>query len=218
VPAPVTPAPIVSAAPVTPPARPAIELAAANARPASMPATDLARPTDKTGSVGTLKATATVEATVAGKQIETPEWAKDWSPAKDAQTPAKPAEKTTEVVPHADDTPVGDWQTEGRKGLVRIEQCGASLCGYVLDEFTNETGETVLSNMKPKNDTQWSGDIYSRTSGNTYYARMTFKQSDTLRVEACAIGHFFCTGNDWTRVVKPDNLMSSRNLPEAPKS
>lgn len=212
VPAPVAPAPVVQPAPVpakTPvvvqaQAPSTIGLAAANAQPAPKVETAVGKPKEK----------ATVEATVADKPVETPDWAKDWSPpAKD-----KPAEKPTKVVAHADDSPVGDWQTEGKKGLVRIEKCGASLCGYLLNETTNTTTETVLSNMKPKNDLQWAGDIYSRASGNAYYARMTFKQSDTLRVEACAIGHFFCSGNDWTRVAKSDELVTSRDLPAAPKS
>ena len=155
-----------------------------------------------------------MEATVTDKPLDTPDWAKDWPPPpKDA-----PAPKPAKAVAHEDDSPVGDWQTEGKKGLVRIEKCGAALCGYLLNETTNATGETVLSNMKAKTDAQWAGDIYSRASGNTYYARMTFKQSDTLRVEACAIGRFFCSGNDWTRVPRSDEVVTSRNLPAPPKS
>jgi uncharacterized protein (DUF2147 family) len=72
--------------------------------------------------------------------------------------------------------------------------------------------------MKLKTGTQWAGDIYSRASGNTYYARMTFKRPDTLRVEACAIGRFYCSGNDWTRAPGSDEVLTSRNLPAAPKS
>lgn len=61
-------------------------------------------------------------------------------------------------------------------------------------------GESVLVNMKPKSDGVWTGNIYSRSSGNTYYATMTLKASGKLHVEACALGRFFCSGNDWTRV------------------
>lgn len=164
-------------------------------------------------AVGKPKEKATVEATVADKPVEQPDWAKDWSPPKEA-----PAPRRTKLVVHADDSPIGDWQTEAKKGLVRIVKCGDALCGYLLNEATDATGETVLSNMKPKNDTQWSGDIFSRASGNTYYGRMTFKQPSTLRVEACAIGRFFCSGNDWSRVAKSDELVTSRNLPASPKS
>jgi hypothetical protein len=233
-PAPVTPAPapVVQPAPVKPPAivqaqaapaanKPAdvvasvtppkpqapstMELAAANAQPAPKPDIVVGKPKEK----------ATVEATVTDKPVETPDWAKDWSPPPPKHTPAlRPAK----VVAHEDDSPVGDWQTEGKKGLVRIEKCGAALCGYLLNETTNTTAETVLSNMKAKTGTQWAGDIYSRASGNTYYAKMTFKQPDTLHVEACAIGRFFCSGNDWTRVPQSDEVVTSRNLPASPKS
>jgi len=115
------------------------------------------------------------------------------------------------------ETPVGDWQTEGKADLVRIETCGAALCGFVLDAATRTKGESVLINMKPKsaskNDNEWTGNVYSRASGNSYYGTMTLKDGKTLRVEACALGSFFCSGNDWTRIeLKPastDDLISS---------
>ncbi len=84
--------------------------------------------------------------------------------------------------------PLGDWQTEGHKGSVRIERCGRALCGYVLDPSSNAKGETLLIDMKPKAASEWSGNIYSRDSGNTYYATMAMKGPDSLRVEACALG------------------------------
>ena len=161
-------------------------------------------------------APATIElaaATVPEKSIDPPDWTKDWSPPKDASAP-KPAK----AVAYEDDSPLGDWQTEGKKGLVRIEQCGAALCGYLLNETTGTTGETVLSNMRAKTGRQWTGDIYSRASGNSYFARMSFRQPDMLRVEACAIGRFVCSGNDWTRVPRSDEVVTSRDLPAAPKS
>jgi uncharacterized protein (DUF2147 family) len=99
------------------------------------------------------------------------------------------------------DTPLGDWQTEGKNGLVRIEACGASLCGYVLNPSTREKGEVILVNMKPKFET-WSGTIFSRSSGNSYYATVRMKEADTLRVEACALGKFFCSGNNWVRLAQ----------------
>ncbi|MDF0492418.1 DUF2147 domain-containing protein [Bradyrhizobium yuanmingense] len=96
---------------------------------------------------------------------------------------------------------LGEWESLGAKGTVRIERCGAALCGYALSEASSR-GESVLVNMKPKRDV-WAGSIYSRSSGNTYYARMTLKGSGKLHVEACALGRFWCSGNDWTRVDAP---------------
>ena len=42
-------------------------------------------------------------------------------------------------------SPVGTWSTEENKGNVRIEECGANLCGYSVD-----TGARILINMKPQ--------------------------------------------------------------------
>ena len=65
---------------------------------------------------------------------------------------------------------------------------GLALCGYVLNPSSNTNGETVLSNMKPKTASEWSGNVYSRDSGSTYYATIAMKGPDSLRVEACALG------------------------------
>lgn len=130
-------------------------------------------------------------------------------PAPPTPSVAKPVEtapqlervlhKVEEETP-ASDSPIGDWQTEGKGGLVRIEACGEALCGYVLNASTRAKGETVLVNMKAKNVTQWTGNIYSRSSGTSYFGTMTLKEVNTLRVEACAVGKFFCSGNNWTRL------------------
>ncbi|MBR0784230.1 DUF2147 domain-containing protein [Bradyrhizobium iriomotense] len=121
-------------------------------------------------------------------------------PAVTADLEIKPA-KTSAM--RSDDEPaylpLGQWESDGAKGTVRIERCGPALCGYALTE-TSSRGESVLVNMKPKSHDVWTGSIYSRSSGNTYYARMTLKSSGRLYVEACALGRFWCSGNDWTRV------------------
>jgi uncharacterized protein (DUF2147 family) len=141
---------------------------------------------------------------------------------------APPAAAAPPVVKisHEDDapTPLGDWQTEGKKGSVRIEPCGHALCGYVLNPSSNAAGETLLINMKPKTGPEkavsiWSGNIFSRDSGNTYYATMTMRSPNSLRVEACALGRFFCSGNLWTRIApQPDKLITSRQVSPAPPS
>jgi uncharacterized protein (DUF2147 family) len=116
-------------------------------------------------------------------------------------------------------TPLGDWQTEGNKGSVRIERCGAALCGYLLDPSSNGTGEAVLINMKLKAAAEWSGNIYSRASGDTFYGTMVMKGPDSLRVEACALGRFFCSGNVWSRIgATPSKLVTYRKVSSEPRS
>jgi uncharacterized protein (DUF2147 family) len=108
------------------------------------------------------------------------------------------------------DTPIGDWQTEG-KGAVRIAPCGGGLCGFVLNSSSDDKGEAVLINMKPKGNSNWAGNVYSHDSGDTYYGTMEMTGPYTLRVEACGLGRFYCTGNVWGRIAaKPDRLISSR--------
>ena len=140
-----------------------------------------------------------------------------------AVPPAAAAPHPVQVLQETDDepaeAPLGDWQTEGNKGSVRIERCGRALCGYVLNPSSNASGETVLINMKPKTASEWSGNIYSRDSGSTYYATIAMQGPNSLRVEACALGRFFCSGNVWSRIgAKPEKLVTSRRASWVPRS
>ena len=116
----------------------------------------------------------------------------------------------------ATDSPLGDWQTEGR-GMVRIAECGRALCGYAIKQGDTEKGEAILINMKPKSDAQWSGSVYSKDSGDTYYGTMRMKGPNMLRVEACAFSRFYCNGGNWTRITtKP--MVTSRQLTQEPRT
>ena len=71
------------------------------------------------------------------------------------------------------------WLTEEKEGKVRIEQCGANLCGYSVDAKSNQNGEQVLINMKPGKDSKWSGRILDPNTGSTYDSTIALKGSDT---------------------------------------
>jgi uncharacterized protein (DUF2147 family) len=133
-------------------------------------------------------------------------------PEAKAAEAAPPAPQAEQVLHQAEeelqDLPIGDWLTEG-KGTVRIAKCGPALCGYVLTS-SNEMGEAILINMKPKKERQWTGSVYSQESGETYYGTIAMKGINTLRVEACVLGRFYCSGNNWSRITRrADNLMMS---------
>jgi uncharacterized protein (DUF2147 family) len=96
-------------------------------------------------------------------------------------------------------SPLGVWLTEEKEGKVRIEQCGANLCGYSVDAKSNANGEQVLINMRPGQD-KWSGRILDPNTGSTYDSTIALKGPDTLRVQGCAFGGMFCGGQTWTRV------------------
>ena len=142
------------------------------------------------------------------QQVSIPAPPPEAKPAEAAQPAPRVEPVSHQAEEEPQDSPIGDWLTEG-KGTVRIAKCGPALCGYVLTS-SNENGEAILINMKPKKERQWTGSVYSQDSGETYYGTMAMKGNDTLRVEACAVGRFYCSGNNWSRITRrADNLMTS---------
>ena len=119
------------------------------------------------------------------------------APTIAAAPPSSPSLPPSTVVQA--NSPVGVWLTEEKEGKVRIEQCGANLCGYSVDKKSNQNGEQVLINMKP-GKAKWSGRIFDPSTGSTYDSTIALKGSDTLRVQGCAFGGMFCGGQTWTRV------------------
>ncbi len=106
---------------------------------------------------------------------------------------AAPAAVAPAPAPAAD-TPIGVWATEENKGNVRVEQCGANLCGYA-----EKTNARILINMKPEGS-KWSGRIHDPDSGRNYDSTIAMKGPNALRVQGCAFGGMFCGGQTWKRV------------------
>jgi uncharacterized protein (DUF2147 family) len=115
------------------------------------------------------------------------------APIQNQQAPAAAASRPAS-------SPLGIWQTEEKEGLVRIEACGSNLCGYSVDAKTNQNGEKILINMRPVNDSKWTGRIHDPNSGSNYDSTIALKGPDSLRVEGCAFGGLFCGGQTWSRV------------------
>ena len=99
------------------------------------------------------------------------------------------------AAPVSDPTsPLGIWATEENKGNVRIEQCGANLCGYSV-----KSGEKILISMQPSGS-KWTGQIHDPDSGRNYDSTISMKGTNALRVQGCAFGGMFCGGQTWKRV------------------
>jgi uncharacterized protein (DUF2147 family) len=129
--------------------------------------------------------------------------AQDPAPAARPTSPpvvaTAPAQKQQVPAAQSATSPLGVWLTEEKEGKIRIEQCGANLCGYSVDAKTNQNGKQVLINMKPGGD-KWSGRIFDPNSGSTYDSTIALKGSDALRVQGCAFGGMFCGGQTWSRL------------------
>jgi uncharacterized protein (DUF2147 family) len=116
-------------------------------------------------------------------------------PAPPAPVAAAPAPAPVASAAASDpNSPIGVWATEENKGNVRIEECGANLCGYSVN-----TGARILINMKPQGS-KWTGRIHDPDSGRNYDSTIALKSTDMLKVQGCAFGGMFCGGQTWKRV------------------
>jgi uncharacterized protein (DUF2147 family) len=172
--------------------------AAANTAPESSTATANVAPAD---TATTTQPAATPPAAIA----PAPQVQQEVAPAAKPVPPPVVATTTPPPKPPAPavqqaNSPLGVWLTEEKEGKVRIEQCGANLCGYSVDAKSNQNGEQVLINMRPGKDSKWSGRILDPNTGSTYDSTIALKGSDTLRVQGCAFGGMFCGGQTWSRV------------------
>jgi uncharacterized protein (DUF2147 family) len=114
-------------------------------------------------------------------------------PAPVAVAPAPAPAPVAAAAASDPNSPLGIWATEENKGNVRIEECGANLCGYSVN-----TGERILINMKPQGS-KWTGRIHDPSSGRNYDSTIALKGTDTLKVQGCAFGGMFCGGQTWKR-------------------
>jgi Uncharacterized protein conserved in bacteria (DUF2147) len=112
------------------------------------------------------------------------------NPADEPKAAAAPAPEPAKT------TPVGLWLTEKREGKIRIEACGANLCGHQ----DGKPSEKVLIDMKPTEGNRWSGKIHDSRSDRTYIANISLKNPNALKVQGCVFGGLFCGGETWTRV------------------
>src|SRR5439155_18007821 len=85
--------------------------------------------------------------------------AQDQAPPQTTVATAAPVANDVAPPAPAPTTPLGVWATENNKGNVRVEECGANLCGYA-----EKTGEKILINMRPEGS-KWSGTIHDPDSG-----------------------------------------------------
>jgi uncharacterized protein (DUF2147 family) len=191
-------APAASPAPAEPAPAPA---------PVPAPAPATASPAPSTATATAAPSSDTITSTQPAASTPAPQIQQDVAPAPRpapppvvATAPAAAPVPAPAPAPQAANSPLGVWLTEEKEGKVRIEQCGANLCGYSVDSKSNQNAEQVLINMKPGKDAKWSGRILDPKSGSTYDSTIALKGPDTLRVQGCAFGGMFCGGQTWSRV------------------
>ena len=111
----------------------------------------------------------------------------------------------------------GDWVTADKDAIIRISQCGKTVCGrihkYLVTppngvgqkdvhnpdrSLRNRTllGMAILTGFRPDDDI-WRGKVYDPKSGKTYRSEVSLQSANRLKMKGCIA--FICQGQDWTR-------------------
>ena len=112
----------------------------------------------------------------------------------------------------ADDL-MGDWRTapddNGNTGIIRVVQCGTSLCGTLIQAFdssgatmeSENVGRQIIWATNPTGDPgEYRGRLYSPDRDREYRSRLQL-QGDGLVVSGCVMGGAVCReGGRWQRV------------------
>ena len=128
---------------------------------------------------------------------------------------------------HAD--PRGLWLTASGNLEVRVEPCGAALCGTVARVIANQSmnrpgeamaegaqpaqaGMAILSDFLPSSDeampdgkratTEWRGRIFNRENGKTYECLMSVSPAGELKLHAYVGLPLFGKTQAWQRVAE----------------
>jgi uncharacterized protein (DUF2147 family) len=129
---------------------------------------------------------------------------------------------------HAD--PRGLWLTASGNLEVRVEPCGAALCGKVARVIANQSmsrpgeamaadaqpaqeGMLILSDFAPSDSetaadgsrvtTEWRGRIFNRENGKTYDCLMSMGPAGELKLRGYVGLPLFGRTQAWQRVVEP---------------
>jgi uncharacterized protein (DUF2147 family) len=169
--------------------------APAPAAPAPAPAPARVQATVPQAPAPVTAAPAPAPATTVAAATPAPVEAAPSAPAPAYAPAPAPQPAPVAAAPVSDPTsPLGVWATEENKGNVRVEQCGANLCGYAV-----KSGEKILISMKPTG-AKWTGQIHDPDSGRNYDSTIAMKGPNAMRVQGCAFGGMFCGGQTWKRV------------------
>jgi uncharacterized protein (DUF2147 family) len=118
--------------------------------------------------------------------------------------------------------PTGIWLTQAGDAKIRVNHCGAGLCGTIVwlkapfdpatgkpqvdDKNANPVlakrpiiGINIFKAMKSVASNKWSGVIYNAGDGRSYSSDVIVAGPRKLEVRGCVLG-ILCGGETWTKV------------------
>lgn len=118
--------------------------------------------------------------------------------------------------------PTGIWLAQAGDAKIRVNPCGASLCGtiaWLKDPIDPATGKPQVDNenanpalakrpiiginifkgMKSVTHKKWSGTIYNADNGKSYSSDVIVAGPRKLEVRGCVLS-VLCGGETWTKI------------------
>ena len=117
----------------------------------------------------------------------------------------------------ASDSIKGSWVTQDGDAIIKIDQCGNTVCGRIHKYLVTPPngvnqkdtknpnknlrnrkllGTAILTGFKPDGNI-WRGKVYDPKSGKIYRSEVNLVSQSKLKMKGC-IGPF-CRGQNWTR-------------------
>lgn len=108
----------------------------------------------------------------------------------------------------------GVWLRSSGSAKIKIDKCGAALCGTVVwersprkDTYNPDpakrdepiVGRRVLLGLKPDGADRWKGEVYNAEDGKTYTGYVTLTGANELKLQGCVLGGLICKSDTWSR-------------------
>ena len=103
----------------------------------------------------------------------------------------------------------GVWQTPNSNGAfyhVKVQQCGASICGKVVREYVNNKevqskhkGKSLLYDMVKPGGSSYEGKAWRPSDGKVFKGKANVSGKQ-VSMKGCVLGGLICQSQNWSRV------------------
>ncbi|WP_082703607.1 DUF2147 domain-containing protein [Novosphingobium sp. Fuku2-ISO-50] len=113
---------------------------------------------------------------------------------------------------HQPDPLRGSWRNPDGSVTIRIDECGARLCGWVTaassdaiadakDGGTDRLiGAQLFESYRRDGANHWSGEVFVPDLGHRFASHIVLVDRAHARIAGCLLGRFLCQSQIWQRV------------------
>jgi uncharacterized protein (DUF2147 family) len=108
--------------------------------------------------------------------------------------------------------PTGVWRNPRNSVHVRIQPCGANMCGTVVwaNERAQEkarqggtarlVGTQLFREFRRESPTSWAGRVFVPDRGRTFSGTLRLVGTNQIVARGCLLGRLLCRSQTWSRV------------------